>query len=151
MPGIYLRKAVHSHYCKAVFLVALTGSYFLIPSHVFAGRYAGVAVLFMFTFSLLLTCFVYQVKEKVKNKRKQGVSFLGILASVLGLAAVQFCGVGAPVCGAGLGMVFLSSILPSFFVGALSQYSNLILVVAIGVQVLTLLHLGCFKRVANIN
>lgn len=147
MKNIFLIKVAKSHYCKAVFLATLIGSYFLIPSKVFVGVYTWIAILFMLLFSMVFTCFVREIKEEIKNKRRYGVSFLGIVAGVAGFSAIQFCGVGAPVCGATLGVLFLSSVLPSFFVGILSGYSNLILIGAIGVQILTLIYLGCFKRV----
>lgn len=149
MSQVYLLQAAKSHYCKVVFLVTLIGSYFLIPAHVFGGIYTGVAILFMLTFSTLITCFVRETKEKIKSKREHGVSFLGILASILGFSAFQFCGIGAPICGASLGVAFLSSVLPSFFVGMLTAYSDLILVVAIGVQIAALVYMNCFRKVAT--
>ena len=146
MDNIYLTKILKSHYCQVVFVLALVGSYFLIPSRVFSGVYLALAVLFMVVFSLIVTCFVRNIKEKVKSKRQHGVSVFGIIASAIGFSAFQVCGVGAPVCGASLGIVLISSILPSFFINFLMNYSDLVLASMILIQVAALAYMGCLKK-----
>lgn len=147
MKEFYLRKIFRSHYCQVVFILVLIGSYFLIPDKVFSGIYIGLALAFMVVFSLVITCFVREIKDKVKEERRYGASILSIVLGVIGFSAFQVCGVGAPICGASLGVVFVSSIFPSFFVNFLTAYSNLILVGVIIVQLAALIYMGCFKRV----
>lgn len=147
MREMYLRKIFQSHYCKAVFLAVLAGSYFLIPDKVFSGMYIGLALAFMVVFSLVITCFVREVKDKVKEERRYGASVLGIILGVIGFSAFQVCGVGAPICGASLGVVFVSSVFPAFFVNFLTAYSNLVLIGVIVLQLAALVYMGCFKKV----
>ncbi len=70
----------------------------------------------MITFSLVLTCFVRAIKEKIIHRGKNKHSLLGLLAAVFGVSAFQVCGIGAPVCSATLGAWILSIIFPSVFI-----------------------------------
>ncbi len=141
----YITKLFQSDYCKFAFLLFIVLSYFLVPRHVFYGWYQVLAIIFMLSFSLVMTCIVRNIKEEIVLARTYKSSILGVLATALGLSALQVCGAGAPVCGASLGIGVLSSITPTFFMNFLEKYSVLMLLIAISFQFLTLYFMNCFK------
>ncbi len=134
-----------SNYCKLVFIIALIGSYFLIPDTVFRGYYYIIAIIFMVTFSLSVMCVIRSVKDKVVLAKTYKSSILSIIATALGLSALQVCGVGAPICGGSIGLGFLSLVFPRFFINFLANYSAVIIFLAIILQLISLYFMGCFS------
>jgi hypothetical protein len=70
---------------------------------------------------------------------------LSILLSVIGISAMQVCGIGAPVCGATVGFGLLSFLFPQathFFSG----FSIHIIVATMFLQVIALFYMGCFRK-----
>ncbi len=151
MKKIYLLEVIKSSYCKLAFVVSLFVSYILIPPTVFNGVYSLVAVTFMVAFSLSIMCIVRNVKEKVLLARTYKSSLIGIIATALGISALQVCGVGAPVCGASIGLGVLSAIFPGFFVNFLEGYSIWILAATILLQVASLYFMKCFSKTGTTN
>jgi hypothetical protein len=141
---MYLFKVMKSKYCKSVFLIALIGSYFLIPTTVFNGLYYIIAITFMVTFSLSVMCIVRSIKDRAELARKSKASLLSIIATALGLSALQVCGVSIPVCGASIGIGLLSVIFPQFFVDFLASYSPFIIGFSVVLQLIALYYMGCF-------
>ncbi len=146
---VHLFKILKSKYCKLVFILALILSYFLIPNKVFHGFHNITAILFMIVFSLTITCITYNIKERVKLARTYKHSILSIIATAVGLSALQVCGVSAPVCTATLGAGILASIFPVTFVELLSDYSILIISISILFQLLALYLMNCFKKLPS--
>ncbi len=145
MPTPYLVTILKSHYCKAVFLLALFGSYFLIPHKVFYGLGYALAITFMLAFSLSVTCIIRNIKEKILLARTYKRSVVHIILIALGLSAFQVCGVGAPVCGATVGLGVLSVIFPGVFIDFLGDYYLVVIIVSVLLQLVSLYFMGCFK------
>lgn len=141
---MYIKKVFKSNYCRGVFLVALIGSYFLIPDTVFSGLYYIIAITFMVTFALSATCIVRSVKDRAMLAKKYKGSLLSIIATTLGLSALQVCGVSIPACGASIGIGVVSVIFPQFFVNFLASYSVAIIISSIILQFIALYFMHCF-------
>jgi len=77
---------------------------------------------------------------------KDESSTIGIVATTIGLAALQICGVGAPVCGAAVGLGIISSIFPTVFINVMSKYAVYFIVFSITIQLITLYFMKCFKK-----
>jgi len=146
MQNWYLIKIFKSHYCKIVFLLSLIGAYFLVPKTVFYGAYTILGVIYMIVFALTLTCLIRSIKEKILLAKHYKGSLIGILAAALGMAALQVCGIGAPVCGAAISAGILSVIFPSIFISFLNKYALLIIVSSIIIQGIALYYMNCFKK-----
>jgi len=87
----------------------------------------------------------YNIKERIKLARTYKNSILSIIATAIGLSALQVCGVGAPVCTATIGAGILALIFPVTFVEFLSDYSILIISISILFQLIALYFMNCFK------
>ena len=143
---IYLFNIFKSKYCLIAFVLSLILSYFLIPKAVFYQWYIILAITFMLALSLTLTCIIRNIKEKILLARTYKSSIIGIIATALGLAALQVCGVGAPVCGAAVGVGILSSIFPAIFINIISKYQIYFIVFSILFQLVALYFMNCFKE-----
>ena len=142
----YIKKIFKSNYCKIIFILIFFLSYFLIPKKVFHGWWSLIAILFMFFFSLVMTCIVRNIKEKILLAKTYKSSLVGILATAIGLSALQVCGVGAPICGATIGTGFLSVFLPGIFMKFLDDFAIYILIASIILQAISLYFMNCFKK-----
>jgi hypothetical protein len=100
----------------------------------------------MFLFSLTTTCLVRNVKERIKYAKTYKSSLLSLLATGIGLAALQVCGAGGLFCGANIFIGILSSILPNIMLGFLDKYSLLILIISIFTQIFSLYKMKCFHE-----
>ncbi len=147
----YFIQVLKSHYCQVVFGASLFLGYFLIPKKIFYGYYTILGIAFIISFSLVLTCLIRQVKERVKLARTYSGAIVSIIATAVGLAALEACGIGAPVCGAVVGLGFLSIILPVSASSFVSKYSIAILVISIIIQFGALYFMNCFKKVLIIS
>jgi len=137
--------ALKNNYGKIAFILSLIISYFLIPKTVFYGWYYLIAILFMMTFSLTMTCIIRNIREKIiANKQCKG-SFLGLLASIIGISAFQVCTIGAPVCGISLGLGIVSFLFPNILLATMEKYAIFIIFISIGLQLLALCLMKCFK------
>lgn len=134
-----------NRYCQVVFGLALIIGLLVTPRTALAGHYLFLSIPFIILFALTMTCSIRSIKEKVTVARYQHKSLLGIIASVVGLSAIQACGIGTPFCGASLGISVLSALFPSALVHALIEHSVAILAVSIVIQIISLYMMGCFK------
>lgn len=143
----FLRKTLASHYCQIVFVLALIAGYLLVPRTVFLDRYAtGLVAVFLFSFALSLMCLVRVVKERIVQAKTYKSSLIGIVATAVGMTALQACGIGAPVCGASIGGGILGMIFPAFAVSFLRSYAPYILGFSIIMQLASLRFMNCFRR-----
>ena len=143
---MYIAETLKSHYCKIVFAVVFALSYFLVPQKVFYRWYILLGVAFMTMFALTITCIVRNIKERVMLKRTSGGSIISIIAVAVGFAALEVCGVGAPVCGATIGLGIFSALLPGMTLGFFEKYGVYIVVVTIALQAISLYFMNCFKE-----
>lgn len=143
----YIWAVLKSKYCELVFVISFFLSYFLIPKNVFYGWNQLLAYAFMLVFALTTTCIVRNIKEKILLARTYKSSILGIIAVALGLAALQVCGVNAPVCGAAVGIGILSSIFPAIFVNLMAKPSIHLgmILISIVFQLVALYFMNCWK------
>jgi hypothetical protein len=131
-------------------LIAFVGGYFLIPKAVFADQYAvGLSALFLFSFALTITCLIRNIKERVAQAQIYKSSLIGIIATAIGISALQACGIGAPICGASIGTGIISMLFPGFLFTYLHVYGVPIIVVSIISQLISLYFMNCFKRSNN--
>jgi hypothetical protein len=147
MKRSFLFEVFKSRYCAIVFAVSLFLSWFLIPKTMMNGFfYTTLAVLFMISFAMTVTCMVRNIKERILRARTYGTSFLGLIAIALGLSAVQVCGIGAPLCGATIGLGIATSIFPGFLFHFLVGWSVAIVISSILAQWLAIYFMDCFKK-----
>ena len=144
MPNIYFLKILLSNFCKLVFVAAFFLGYFLIPRSVFDHSYRILALIFMLTFALSITCITRNIKERIALMKTTKSSVLTIVASIFGLAAFQVCGVGTPVCGVSVGVGFVSIIFPGFLYNLLTDYANGFIIFSIFAQIIALYFMHCF-------
>lgn len=134
-----------SNYCKLVFILSIILGYFLLPRHIWYSSYIFLAIPFVLLFAFTMACTVRNIKEKVKSKKQNKGSVIGIIASILGISVLQVCGIGVPMCGVSIGMSLLSIFLPSSLLMSLSPFGGWILGIIIIIQIVSLYFLGCFK------
>ncbi len=140
-------KMMQSRYCQAVFVLAFIISYFLIPSTSFQGHHAIIAVVFMIVFSLSAACIVRNIKEKINAAKHAHKPLISIIAAVIGLSAMQFCGVGAPICTASASIGIVSLFIPNVIMHFISEYSIFVIATSIFIQLFVLYRMNCFKNV----
>lgn len=145
----YLFYVLKSHYCKVVFLLSLFLTYLLIPKKIFYGYYTILAIMFMLTTSFTITCFTRNIKEKALNARKNGASIMGVLMIILGFGALQACTIGSPVCGASIGMGILALIFPGVTYKFINEYSLIIIILTIILQIFALYFMKCYKKISS--
>lgn len=145
MKEIYLVQIMKSHYCKLVFLIGFIGSYFLLPQRVFYDGYIILALLFMLGFGLTFACIIRNIKERMFAPRVASGSILGTIATIIGLSAMQLCGVGLQICGMSLGFGILSVVLPSVLLNFLISYAVPIVIISIIIQIFSLWQMNCFR------
>lgn len=144
MKSLYLIKVLRSIYCKLVFLLAFFGSYYLVPANVFIGRYQILVLMFMLMFSAVAMCIVRNIKERVVVAHQLKTSFAGLLLYILGLSALQVCGLSATMCTASVGAGVVSIFFPGVLFNYLIEYSVYVIYFSIITQLYVLYHLKCF-------
>ena len=145
MKKLFLVRLFRSNYCRAIFVLSFLASYYLVPRSVFNEIYALIALLFMLTFALMFTCLIRNVKERIRTAAiYQSSSLIGIIASVLGIAALQVCGTGGPVCGASIGLAVASTFFPGFVVSFLEGYAIPMVMISVVTQLVSLYYMKCF-------
>ena len=147
MKLFYLVKIFNSNYCKIVFLIGLIGGYFLIPKTLLDGFIKILSYLFIFLFALIIACIVRNIKERIVLAKTYSSSIISAIATGLGLVSLHVCGIGAPMCGATIGLGIASSILPSFFLDFITNHSLEIFIISIIFQLLSLFSMRCFVNV----
>ena len=143
---MFIVKIFKSNYCKVVFVASFIIGYYLIPKQFFFRQYALVGLLFMLSFAFTTTCLIRNLKERVLLAKTYKTSLISIIATVIGLVAFQACGIGAPVCGASLGVGIVSLIFPRFAFSFVTTYSLYLVVFSIIAQLLSLYFMNCFKN-----
>lgn len=143
---MFILKIFKSNYCKVVFILAFVGGYYLIPRRLFFRQYTLVSLLFMASFALTTSCLIRNLKERVLLARTYKSSLASILAVAVGLFALQACGIGAPVCGASIGLGIVSLIFPHIVTSFISSYSLYLIAFSILIQIVSLYFMNCFKR-----
>lgn len=146
MNQLYCIKILHSNYCRIVFVLSFIGAYYLIPENVFHSNNRLVAIIFMLVFALTITCIVRNTKEKIKTAKTYKSSILGILATVLGVSALQVCGMSS-MCVVGVGAGVLSVLLPSFMMTFLENFGLQLLYFSIFIQLISLYYMKCFSGI----
>ncbi len=127
-------------------MASLVGIYFLVPETMFHGLYSLLAMFFIISSALTVTCIIRNTKERIKINKNSGKSALAIALSVLGLMATQVCGIGAPVCGAALGASLGLTFLPTFAQSFFQDYAVYIIIFAILGQLYSLYILKCWGK-----
>jgi len=139
-----LKELLKSNYCRAIFVISVIVSYFLLPDFIFMGWLSLLAVLFMLIFSVSMTCMVRGIKDTLANTKKTSTSVLSLISMLFGFSAFHACTIGAPLCvTAGLGLLVVA--LPGFMVDVLSTYGVIIIVVSMVIQILVLYWMGCLR------
>ncbi len=137
--------ALKSHYCKAVFIIALVVGFFILPHNAFVGYYKILAGIFMLTSAFSAVCIVRNIKERIKLAHTYGASLVQIFLLVLGFSAFQFCGLGALTCGLGASLAAVYWLFPAFVVQWLASYGVFFIVLSIVMQLLMMYFLGCWR------
>ena len=138
-----------SNYCKVVFIVSLILSYFILPKNLHGFWWNLIVIVFMILFALNMTCLVRNIKERVKAAKATTNSIIGIIASSIGIIALQVCSSSGYFCSAGILMSLFSSILPHFLLTFLQRYSLYIIILSILFQLFSLRNMNCFKKAST--
>ena len=101
-----LIEILKSKYCKIVFLLSLILSYFLVPKHLVGFWWNLIVIVFILVFSFNMTCMVRNIKERIKVARTTTHSVINLIASGLGIMALQVCGTSGYFCSASILWVF---------------------------------------------
>ena len=144
-----LIEILKSKYCKIVFLLSLILSYFLVPKHLVGFWWNLIVIVFILVFSINMTCMVRNIKERIKVARTTTHSVINLIASGLGIMALQVCGTSGYFCSASILMGMFSSVLPNILLDFLKEYSLYIILVTILFQLISLRNMKCFKRVSE--
>ena len=144
-----LIKILKSNYCKGVFLLSLILSYFLVPKHLVGFWWNLITITFMLLFSLNMTCMVRNIKERIKTAKTTTHSVINLIASGLGILALQVCGTSGYFCSASILMGVFSSVLLQFLLGFLKEYSLYIILATILLQFISLINMNCFKKITE--
>jgi len=142
-------KVLESNYCKLVFLLSLILSYFLIPKHLVGFWWNLIVIIFMLLFSLNMTCMVRNIKERIKEAKTTTNSVIGLIASGLGIMALQVCGTSGYLCSTSILMGVFSSILPHFMLNFLEEYALYIILATILFLIISLRNMKCFKKITS--
>lgn len=146
MRKTFLYNIFKSKYCIVIFIMGILLGYFLTPKQIFNGFYSVLGVLYITSFAIVLSCIVRIVKEKMVVLRKVGGSASFIVGSILGIGAMQVCGVGAPICGATIGAGIFSIFFPQSSMMFLTEYAVSIIIASILLQISSLYFMGCFRK-----
>ena len=144
MEKLYIFKILKSHYCQLVLFLGFILAYYLTPENVFQSDNRLIALIFMLVFAMTITCVVRNIKEKVIIAKSLKSSLVGIIATAIGLSALQVCGMSG-VCVVGVGAGILSLILPGFMMNFLESYSVVLLYFSIFIQLASLYYMKCFS------
>lgn len=149
MKRLHFFYILQSQYCKIVFIFSLILGYYITPKDVFKGNSQLLAYIFLITFSITTTCLVRQTKERLTSARQATTTTIGLIANILGISALQVCGMSASFCGTSLGMTLLLTILPHSTLLSFSRFSVPILSISILIQIYIIFKSGCFKLISN--
>jgi len=133
-----------SGYCVSVFLASLIIITLFAPRNIFHHNNI-FGYLFIVTTSLLITCLVRNIKEKVFSARLNGASVLGVISIILGFGALEVCAISAPVCGLYIGTGFLALAIPNFALNFFEKYNLLIILFSFVFQFFALYQMNCFS------
>lgn len=147
MKNYFLFQIFKSKYCWFSFLLSLLIIGIVIPKKIFYGYYNILGITFVLISSILITCFVRNIKERVVLAKKQRTSFLGIIFLVIGLVTMSTCSVGGPICGATIVGGVVGLFFPGFMLTFLSDYSMAIILFSLIIQIIALYFMNCFKEV----
>lgn len=146
MPLPFVFRNLKSNYCKVVFLISAIIAYYLVPKDIWVSQYIFIVIPYILVFALTITCVVRTIKERVKSVLNIGGSAVGIIAGIIGMSAVQICGLSTPLCGASIGAGILAIIFPNIASYTLSRYSVIIIISTMTVQLTSLYYMKCFNR-----
>lgn len=135
-----------SKYCIIIFILSAILGYILVPKKIFSGAWIIIGIIYIILFSLVITCIARTIKEKVVNAKNTGASLISIIASIFGIGALQVCGIGAPVCGATIGVGIMSIIFPHTTITFFEQHHVGIIIISLILQIVALYYMGCFKK-----
>ncbi len=135
-----------SRYCVMVFVLSFFLIGFISPQKIFHGHNTIIGLLFIISTSLLITCLVRSIKEKIYSARINGASVLGVISIVLGLGAIEACALSAPVCGAYISTGFLAIFFPNIVLNVFEKYNTLIISLSFVIQIFALYQLSCFNK-----
>ena len=144
-PGSVIKHVFESHYCKIVFVTGLFIGYLSVPKSSFFGWLGLFAVVFIGLFALTLTCLIRNIKERIKLVKSYQNSILGIIASSLGIIALQVCGSNGLFCGVGLFSSIFSSLIPHFLFSFFENYGIFVLILSILIQIYSLQKMSCLQ------
>jgi hypothetical protein len=142
----FIMNMLRSKYCLIVLLLGLAGGYYFVPKKIFNGIWFVVGIVYIIVFAFVVACMVRVVKERAVNMKNTGASLISVIATVIGIGAMQTCGIGAPICGATVGIGVFSLFFPNISTSFFNEYAMHIVVVSIAIQLLALYFMSCFKK-----
>lgn len=143
----FILRVFSSHYCWLSLVLSFIIGYFLVPEKIFHGAWSIFGIVYALVFSIVLTCMIRVIKEKALNMKRTGAGIISVIGAILGLGAMQVCGIGAPICGATLGVSIFSIIAPGVSTALWQDFAIPLLFVSIILQIVSLYYLKCFKKV----
>ncbi len=145
----FIVEMFRSGYCRLVFLAALPLGYWLTPRTAFHGWYALLGAAFVLSFALVMACTVRHIKERARLAATYSGLTIWTVAAAAGLAGLQACGIGVPMCGAALGAGFLSLALPLWASHFIMEHAVAVVLISLAAQTLALLRMNCFTAAGS--
>jgi len=146
MKKVFLFNVLKSKYCLLIFVLGIILSYFIVPHKIFNGFYSILGVIYILLFAVVLMCIVRTFKDKIIDAKQTGATTISVVASLLGIGALQACGIGASVCGATVGVGLVSILFPQSAFVMLEKYAVYIVISSLFLQLVALYYMGCFKK-----
>jgi hypothetical protein len=142
----FILNMLRSKYCLVVLIVGLAGGYYFVPKKIFNGIWFVVGIAYIIVFAFVIACMTRVIKERAVNMKNTGASLISVIATVIGIGAMQTCGIGAPICGATVGVGIFSLFFPNISKSFLTEYSLHIIIASIVIQLVALYYMNCFKE-----
>lgn len=136
-----------SKYCWLSLFFGLIIGYYIVPDKIFNSSWFIVGLIYSIVFAVVISCTIRIIKERAVNIKNTGAGFLSVLAAIFGIGAMQVCGVGAPICGATIGFSVFSILVPGIPLEILTEFALQIIIASIGLQLLSLYYMKCFKKI----
>lgn len=128
-----------------IFIISSISVYLLTPKEVFTTEFSFLAIIFIFTTSISITCIIRHIRETIKESLRLKSSILSTIAAIFGIITLQACGLSAPVCGATAGTAIVATFFPGIVMKVYQGWGNLFLLSAIFFQIIGLYFMKCYK------
>jgi hypothetical protein len=142
---LFSYKNIGYFYYSAVFILSLILGFLLTPGTVLDSETDLLAFTFIILFALTSVCTAKNLKERVVLAKQAKNSAISTFSSILGITALQACGLTSFACGTSIATSLFLTIVPGTLLHTLQKYGPVLLIITIIIQILSLYYMRCFK------